>query len=212
MAITSLISNPFSAGTPEFENFSPNPAIQFGGMGTLPVHGGGVSGCLSRQHLGDPFPTGGQQPAATGADNVLAVFTLGGNSLDISRRGLNIDISGQFAATANAKRVKIFFNPTTAVVGQTISGGTLLADTGSSTASGAAFALFGVVYKYGANGSNTQFLQQIGGSIGSTHVGSGLAALTTAIEAGPILIAVTGNATTAATDILLNWFEVWGMC
>jgi len=39
----------------------------------------------------------------------------------------------------------------------------------------------------------------------------GLPLATTAVESGAILIAVTGNAATATSDILLNFFEVNAM-
>ena len=47
----------------------------------------------------------GISPGATGADNVLAVFSLPGNSFDVLGRGLNITAAGKFATTANNKTV-----------------------------------------------------------------------------------------------------------
>ena len=71
----------------------------------------------------------GISPGATGADNVLAVFSLPANSFDIAGRGVNITAAGKFATTANNKTVRIYYNATTAVVGSTVTGGTLVADT-----------------------------------------------------------------------------------
>lgn len=157
---------------------------------------------------------GAINPATTVADNVLAVYTLPANSFDgTGQRGLCITASGLFGATANAgKRAKINFNPSTAVVGSTVgSGGTVIADTTATTASGLGWQLITNVFKVGAANSNTQYAQQAAAVIGATHGGVGVPVYPTATENAVIYIAVTGSATTALTDVALNFFEVNAM-
>ena len=88
-------------------NLPSDTATQFGGGGlTFPEEGNMlrlVSGA-------------GISPGATAADNVLAVFSIPGNSFDISGRGMNFLAMGSFASNTNSKQVKIIFNPATAVV------------------------------------------------------------------------------------------------
>lgn len=154
----------------------------------------------------------GVSPGATGADNVLAVYTLPANSFDQAGRCLEITASGSFAANANSKRVKIIFNPATAVVGSTVgAGGITVADTGTVATNNAGWQVQAMVQKYGAAGSNTQI-----GIHGQAQMGAAVAALLApsaiaATESGPILVAVTGYATTTATDIVLSFFEVNAM-
>ena len=66
------------------------------------------------------------------------------------------------------------------------------------------------VYKYGAAGSNTQIGQFIDGSVGTLNLGVGLASALTANESAPILIAVTGNATSSVGDISLYNINIEG--
>jgi hypothetical protein len=163
----------------------------------------GLEGNLSCQ------VSAGVNPGATGADNVLAVYSLPANSFDIAGRGITINAAGGYAANVNTKTVKIIVNPATAVVGSTVgSGGTTIASSGAVTTNGAGFSLQASVFKYGATGSNTQQ-----GIHTAAQNGSALAALitpaaVTLVENAGILIAVTGNAATTATDIALNFFEV----
>jgi hypothetical protein len=153
--------------------------------------------------------SGAVNPGATGVDSVLAVYSLPANSFDgIGNRGLNIQAFGSFANNANGKRAKLFFNPTAAVVGSTISGGTLIADTGASTGANVGWNIGAQVFKYGASGSNTQYGQETNVIIGGVHSGMGLPLALTAAENAAILIAVTGNAATLATDMSLAMFEV----
>lgn len=160
------------------------------------------------------FAAAGVSPGATGVDSVLAVFALPANSFDILGRGIALTASGKFATNANTKEVKLFFNATTAVVGSTITGGTAVADSGAQTGSNVGWSLFANIFKLGAAGSNTQYAQCTGAIAGSTHLGLGASSLPlfpTAVENAIILVAVTGNATTTATDIVLNFFEVNAM-
>jgi hypothetical protein len=151
----------------------------------------------------------GVNPGATAADNVLAVYTLPANSFDQAGRGITISAIGGYAANGNSKTVKIIVGAASAVVGSTIgAGGTTIASTGAVTTNGAGFSLQACIFKYGAAGSNTQQ-----GIHSSAQSGSAVAALIapsalTLVESAPILVAVTGNAATTATDISLSLFEV----
>lgn len=159
-------------------------------------------GNINRQVFGTQ-----QTPAATGADNVLAVYSLPANSLDTAGRGLMISAAGSFAATTNVKTVKIIFNPSSASVGNTVGGGgTTIGNTGAVTNSAAGWYLQGQVFKYGALGSNTQYGQAIDGNVSTNSTGVGSVSSITANEAASISIAITGNAATATTDILLSIF------
>src|SRR3974390_671352 len=92
----------------------------------------------------------GQNPAALGVDNILAVYSIPASSFVQNGNGLYVSVYGSFANNGNTKRVKLFYNPTVPVVGQTISGGTLIGDTGSySTSALSAFVIDSTVLKYG---------------------------------------------------------------
>ena len=154
-------------------------------------------------------------PAATAADNVLAVYSIPANALDGfsgTNRGLTITAAGTFANNANTKTAKIIFAPATAVVGSTVgTGGMTLATTGATSAGNVGWSLSANVFKVGAANSNTQYAQEMGVIIGTNHGGMGVAVYPTATENAPILIAITGNAATATADILLNFVEVNAM-
>jgi hypothetical protein len=151
----------------------------------------------------------GVNPGATGADNVLAVYSLPAGSLDQAGREIAISASGGYAANGNTKTVKIIVGPASAVVGSTVgAGGTTIASTGAVATNGAGWSLEASIVKYGAAGSNTQQ-----GIHSAAQSGSAVAALITPAsltlnEAEPILIAITGNAATTATDIVLNLLQV----
>ncbi len=154
----------------------------------------------------------GVQPGATGVDSVLAVYSLPASAFDQLGRGLTITAAGSFGATVNTKRVKLIFNPATAVVGSTVgAGGTTVADTAAVVTNGGGWQLAASIFKYGANGSNTQIGIHNQAQIGAAVAALLAPALITATESGPILIAATGNATTATTDIAYNWLEVNAM-
>lgn len=186
---------------------NPDFVEPFGG-GTAPMK---REGNIDRSIL----PTAGVSPGATAADNVLYSFSIPAGTFDKLGRGITITASGKFAANGNTKQLKVIFNPATAVVGSTVgAGGTTVADSGAQTGSGVGWFLSANVFKLGAAGSNTQFGQSAGGWVGGTHLGGGAGSLPTyptAVESGAILIAVTGNATTTATDIVLNFVEVNAM-
>lgn len=174
-------------------------AVQFGGGGALAL----ADGAIFRTEASVAAPV---NPGSTNNDNVLAVFSLPPGSLDVAGRVLQIFASGAVANNVNSKRIKIIFGCTTAVVGSAVTGGTTIADTGAfTTAIAAGFNISATVVKYGAAGSNTQV-----GMMGSTQIGAAASTLIapaalTAPENAAILIAITGNAVTTATDIALNF-------
>jgi hypothetical protein len=176
------------------------------GSGTAVMNGQGNINVQS------PGVAGGVSPGATGSDIVVFVYSLPANSFDQAGREIYVEGWAQFAANANTKRVKLFYNATTAVVGSTITGGTLMADTGAITQNGGSALLQGNVVKRGAANSNTQTLFPGGVVLSGSHVGlSTPAADVTAVENAPILIAMTINNTTTATDALGIAFVVNGM-
>ena len=151
-------------------------------------------------------------PGGTGGDYVLAAYSLPAGSFDIAGRGINLVAMGSVANNTNAKRMKLYYGCTTATVGSLVSGGTVIADTGSYTTTGAAgWQVEANVFKYGAAASNTQLGLHMTAQIGST-VGALLSPTAlNSTESGAIIVAVTGNATTTATDIIYNFFEVNAM-
>lgn len=187
--------------------FDPNNVqTQFGsGTGLFNEEGN-----ISRQV---PGVTGGVNPGATGTDNVIGVFSIPASSFDQSGRGVTMTAAGNFAATANNKRCKLIINPATAVLGSTVgAGGITISDTGTVAQNGGAWVLMGSLFKRGALASNTQVALPGGVMLSGSHVGASAACQeVTATESGAILLAVTGNATTATTDILLAFFEVNAM-
>lgn len=184
---------------------------QVSAVGNASPASAGGSSIAPQGDLSVQISSGGVQPGGTGGDYVLAVFTIPANAFDQAGRGVAIQAQGSFGATVNTKRVKIIFNPSSATVGSVVgSGGTTACDSGSVTTNGGGWVLNADVFKYGASGSNTQICLNTGAIAGSSHLGTSAPALATATESGAILVAVTGNATTAATDITFNFLQaVW---
>jgi hypothetical protein len=173
---------------------------EFFGNGTASF---GLEGNLTAQ------ASAGVNPAATGADKVLAVYSLPANSLDQAGRAVAISASGSYGSNTNTKEVKIIVGAAAAVVGSTIgSGGTTIADSGAVTTNGTGWQLSANILKYGAAGSNTQIGSHTGAQNGSAGGALLAPSALTLAENLPILIAVVGNATTATTDIALNAFTV----
>jgi hypothetical protein len=171
--------------------------------------GGGSAAIGASGNINVQISSAGIQPGATGADNVLAFYPLPASSFDQASRGIGVQAQGSFGATGNNKRIKIIVNPSTAVVGSTVgAGGTTIADTSTVATNGGGWSLAGDVIKYGAAASNTQIglhqQAQVGAAVSALLAPS----LITATESGAILIAVTGNATTAASDIVFNALQV----
>lgn len=190
--------------------------------GTAPAtwvaqYGGGAGLLQPSGLIGRQISSAGVQPGATGADNVLAAFSIPAGSFDAglgstTGRGVRITAQGSFGATGNNKRVKIIVNPATAVVGSTVgASGTTIADTATVATNGGAWSLQGSVFKYGAAASNTQIGLNDRNLAGATAAVLLAPQLITAVESGAILVAVTGNATTAASDIVFNFLEACGL-
>ena len=188
-------------------------AIYDGGLfGYLPStmltqFGSSIGTFLSEGIENKQVSSAGVQPGATAADNVLAAYSLPANSLDgTGNRLVSIDTRGSLGSTGNNKRVKLIYNPSTATVGSTVGGGgTTIADTGTITTNGGGWKLSGTVLKYGGANSNTQLCTSDGAVPGGNIPAPQLA---TATENAAILIAVTGNATTAASDIVFNQLTI----
>lgn len=181
--------------------FLNNPPVQFGKSGLLFK----PSGLLNLQQS-----SAGLSPGATGADNVVAMFSLPANTFDVAGRGIRIIAAGQFASNGDTKTVRLFFNPSTAVIGSTIgAGGSMLANSAAITQNGSGFVLEAEVFKFGAAGSNTQV------GFGRTTITSAVAPLApvfpTATESGAILVAMTANCATATTDVLLNAMAIFAI-
>lgn len=153
-----------------------------------------------------------RNPGIINQDNIIALYTLPASSFDVTGRGLNLMAQGSVVANVNSKRIKLWVNPTAPAIGSIISGGTLIADTGAYTTSLAAgYCIEANVFKYGAPASNTQLaihvLAQIGAAVGALLPPT----LLTGTESATMTLAVTGNAVTATTDIVQNFFEVNAM-
>ncbi len=176
------------------------PTLFGGGLGTL-----SESGNLNVQ-VGNPVTN----PAGITNDYVLAVYSLPASSLSAAGKGIEITASGNLGNDSQVKRVKIIINATSAASGGIISGGTTVGDTGSVTSANVGWVLQSQMYKYGAAGSNTQIVQFIDGSVGTSNLGVGLASSITANESAAILVAVTGNATTSVGDISLYCVNIEG--
>lgn len=187
------------------ENFTLNqlglgPSLFGGGTGTFLE-----SGNLSVQ-VGNPLAN----PAGITNDYVIAVYSIPASSFSAAGKGIEVTASGNLGNDSQVKRVKIILNPTAAVAGSIVSGGTTVGDTGSVTSANVGWILQSQMYKYGAAGSNTQIVQFLDGSVGTVNLGVGLASSITANEAAAILVAVTGNATTSVGDISIYNMNIEG--
>ena len=171
------------------------------GKSAAQAAGGGVVG---------GYNGAGISPGAINNDNVLAVWTVPANFFDVAGRALEIQANFNVANNTNSKRVKIIVNPTTAVVGSAVVGGTTIADTGAYTTTGAAGGQIGaLISKVGAAGSNTQtavHAPTVIGAVTSSLVPSSALALT---ESAAFTIAVTGNAVTATADIVMTFAQLF---
>lgn len=151
----------------------------------------------------------GTNPAGSGAEYVVGVTTISGSAFDQAGRGINIFAMGSIT-TGGQNRVQIVFNPQAAVTGSLITRGTTavtIADTGMIGGTIGAFSLAASVYKYGVSGSNTQIGIHQQAQIGATAFPLVSPNLMTAVEAGPILVAVTVIASVAA-NTTINFIQV----
>jgi hypothetical protein len=182
-------------------------AISFGGA---PVGG------INMTDIGTLYrwvSTTGVSPASAAAnDYTLAVFSMPAGSLDQIGRGLIIEAGGSFANTANVKRCKIFWGVSNAqaVVGQQVTTGTLIADTGSySTAAAVGWSLGVNVFKTAS--LNTQLAIHTGAQTGAVVGALVVPASLTAVESGVINVVLTGQSPTATTDVVANFLFINGV-
>lgn len=154
----------------------------------------------------------GVVPGATAADNVLAFYLLTANVFDQPGRGIYINALGSTVSNTNTKTLKIIINPTSAVVGSTVGGsGTTIASGAIATTAGSGgWCLAAGIYKYGVLGSNTQLAIHQAAQFGNTVAALTAPTLLTLPETATILIALTGNAATTATDIVFNLMTIEG--
>ena len=156
----------------------------------------------------------GQSPTATGSDYVLAVMTIPANSFDgqsfpvATNRMATIVANGSFGATANSKTLKIVVNATNPVVGSALVGGTTIGTTGVVNTNGGGWQMGAAIVKYGVAGSNTQLAVHQSAQVGAAVSALTAPSLLTAVESAPMTIAITGNAATAASDIVFNFAEI----
>ena len=152
----------------------------------------------------------GISPGSINTDTVLAAWTIPANIFDQDGRGLQITAMGSVANNTTSKRLKIIVGATSAVVGSAVVGGTTVADTGTyATAGAAGWQIAAQIFKYGAAGSNTQMALHQGAVIGSTNGSLITPSPMTLTESSSFIIAVTGNATTATSDIVMNFAEIF---
>lgn len=152
----------------------------------------------------------GQGNGADTTDDVLFTYALPANALDAAGRQVTITAAGKFAATANNKRVKVWWGTTTQTVGSAVAGGTLIADSGVVTTNNGGWTASVQVSKYGAAGSNTQIATNAQVVAGTSHLGTAVPVALTAAENGTINITVTGSSSTtgAANDVLGQLFDI----
>ena len=163
------------------------------------------AGNIAATALGTPV-----NPGAINSDNVLAVWTLPANLFSKAGVGVMVTAMGSVANNTNAKRIKIYWGCTTAVVGSAVSGGVVIADSGAYAITGAAgWSIEAQVFKYGAPGSNTQLALHQSAQIGATVGALITPSVLTSVESSNILVAITGNAATALTDIAYFWGEIF---
>jgi hypothetical protein len=186
----------------------PVATASIGGLGFQQMNY--LTGGAGRVSLG----AGGVNPGATAVDSVLAAVAIPGGLFDgISNRGVKITAFGSFATNANVKTVKIIYNPATAVVGSTVGAGgtTLVASPGATASNQPWFLEASVVDVAGVNNQLGFALNSWFGIAGTlTDIAVTTPAALTADETKDILIAITGNAATTATDISLLYFAVSG--
>jgi hypothetical protein len=152
----------------------------------------------------------GVSPGTINNDNVLVSWVIPARMFDITGRGLQVTAMGSVSANTNSKRIKIFAGCTAAVIGSTVSGGTLIADSGAYTTAGAAgWQIAAQIFKTGAGGSNTQIALHQAAQIGATTSGLVVPTALTLTETSSFILAVTGNGVTATTDIVMNFAELF---
>lgn len=159
-------------------------------------------------------PTG-VSPSSTGIDCVLAVYTLPAGTFDQANRLVEILAQGSFPVNSDNLDIQIVFDPSSAVVGSAVVGGTVIAGQGGITDGAGQWLIEACVVKTGAPGSDTQlsFVSQpifFMGEFSVTGNSFGIAGVQTltSVESGSILIAITGKAASIATNVVWNFLKV----
>lgn len=204
MAITPYFLT--SSGDVAINNLPPTTATQAGGAGAS----GGVA--KKSGNLWMQTPAGGTAPGLTAADIVVATALIPAGAFDIANRNVTITANGNFAGNTNAKTIKIVVAPTTANIGAAVVGGITIASIGAVTTSGSAWALGADIIKTGVNGSNTQTAIHMQALCGATVQPLTPCQSLTLTENATILVAITINCATTATDCSLwnfqgQWFN-----
>ena len=154
-------------------------------------------------------------------DDILLGFQLPANAFDSAGRELILTALGNFAATANNKRYKVWLNPTMSgqtvnadgsITGGTVTGvgaGVLLLDSLVQTVNNGGWNATVQITKYGAANSNTQQYQTQNIN-GGTHAGTSGAVAMTQPENAVMNFVITGSSPTtgAANDVTLNQFAL----
>ena len=189
-------------GSVRSDQLPPDTATQLGGAG--PGNGSAKESGNSNMQT----PAGGLSPASTGGDIVVAVYAIPAAAFDQANRCATITANGNTAANTNSKTIKIIAGATAAVVGSAVSGGTTIATTGAITTSGSTWALGCDIIKTGAKGSNTQTAIHQASQVGATVTALSACQSLTMAENATILVAVTINCATTASDASLWNFQV----
>lgn len=197
-----------------------NPGVGSDPSNMITAFGAGTNVFTEEGNIYRGISGAGIGNTADANDDILFGYQLSANSFDLAGRGLCITAMGKFAANANAnKQAKILIGVT--LVGSTVTagvitggnatGGTLIGDTGAAASNNLGWQLMTTFFKYGANGANTQYAQYTP-VVGTTHGGVSLTLLATLTESGVINVVCTGKAgTSAANDVVGNFFEINAM-
>lgn len=204
-AVLRASSNGIWQSDPFFNGVGATPST-----GTVQAGSSATGAFRSGGNMNVSVNTAGQGNGADTTDDVIATYALPASSLGAAQNQVTVNFAGKFAATANNKRVKLWWGTTTQTLGAAVAGGTLIADSGVVTTNNGGFTGSAVVTKYGAAGSNTQIATGAQIVAGTTHTGTLVPALLTATESGVINITVTGSSPTtgAANDVLGQMLEV----
>jgi hypothetical protein len=201
------LSNSTGAATWILAGVVPGVGIEPSSM--LTQFGAGTGSFFEEGNINRQVSGAGVSPTAAAAtDYVLFTYTLPANSFDIAGRGLCMTSEGSFGATGNNKIIKLWFGCTAAVVGAAVSGGTAIGSTGTVTTNAGGWSIQANVFKYGAAGSNTQLSLHQQAQVGNATSALLAPQLLTVVENASIIMCVTGQAPTATTDIVANFFEI----
>lgn len=140
-----------------------------------------------------------KSPGATGAVKIVDLITIPASAWATALRGFRISVFGKHAANTNATTSNVYVGGTGAV-GDTNSDGTaIFTDITNSTSGGAIFGQAMAI----RTGTSAQACTSI--AITQATVLATLSSALTATETSAILVKLTQNAATTATDLPLNW-------